>query len=64
MKRLSRAPTLFILEASGLSPQNLFFPNGNPGIRVPDNRICLALVGELGQPIISTSVKNKTGKSF
>jgi tRNA threonylcarbamoyl adenosine modification protein (Sua5/YciO/YrdC/YwlC family) len=26
------------------------------GIRIPDNRICLALVKELGHPIISTSV--------
>jgi tRNA A37 threonylcarbamoyladenosine synthetase subunit TsaC/SUA5/YrdC len=25
---------------------------------VPDNQICLALIKELGQPIISTSVKN------
>jgi tRNA A37 threonylcarbamoyladenosine synthetase subunit TsaC/SUA5/YrdC len=28
---------------------------------VPDNRICLALVRELGQPIISTSVKAENG---
>ena len=26
------------------------------GIRIPDNKICLALVKELGHPIISTSV--------
>jgi tRNA threonylcarbamoyl adenosine modification protein (Sua5/YciO/YrdC/YwlC family) len=26
------------------------------GIRIPDNKICLALVKELGNPIISTSV--------
>jgi tRNA A37 threonylcarbamoyladenosine synthetase subunit TsaC/SUA5/YrdC len=28
---------------------------------VPDNNICLALIRELEQPIISTSVKNKDG---
>jgi len=32
------------------------------GIRVPDSKICLALVGELGQPIISTSVKTENGE--
>jgi tRNA threonylcarbamoyl adenosine modification protein (Sua5/YciO/YrdC/YwlC family) len=26
------------------------------GIRIPDNKICLSLVKELGNPIISTSV--------
>jgi tRNA threonylcarbamoyl adenosine modification protein (Sua5/YciO/YrdC/YwlC family) len=26
------------------------------GIRIPDNKICLSLVRELGHPIISTSV--------
>jgi tRNA A37 threonylcarbamoyladenosine synthetase subunit TsaC/SUA5/YrdC len=26
------------------------------GIRIPDNKICLTLVKELGHPIISTSV--------
>jgi tRNA A37 threonylcarbamoyladenosine synthetase subunit TsaC/SUA5/YrdC len=31
------------------------------GIRVPDNPICLALLKELGSPIISTSVKDDKG---
>jgi tRNA A37 threonylcarbamoyladenosine synthetase subunit TsaC/SUA5/YrdC len=34
------------------------------GIRVPDNQICLALVRELGQPIISTSVKTADGEAL
>jgi len=34
------------------------------GIRVPDNNICLALVSELGQPIISTSVKTAEGEDM
>jgi tRNA threonylcarbamoyl adenosine modification protein (Sua5/YciO/YrdC/YwlC family) len=29
------------------------------GIRVPDNQICLALIRELGEPIISTSVQTQ-----
>jgi tRNA threonylcarbamoyl adenosine modification protein (Sua5/YciO/YrdC/YwlC family) len=32
------------------------------GIRVPDNRICLMLVQEFGQPIISTSVESREGE--
>jgi len=61
MKRLLPAPTLLFLRPPGLSPK-LFFQTANHRIRVPDNRICLALVGELGQPIISTSVKNEDGE--
>ena len=62
MKRLLPGPYTFILEASRLVPK-IFLPiRHTTGIRVPDNRICLALVGELGQPIISTSVKNEDGE--
>ena len=62
MKRLLPGPYTFILEASRLVPK-IILPKRQPtGIRVPDNRICLALVGELGQPIISTSVKNEDGE--
>jgi tRNA A37 threonylcarbamoyladenosine synthetase subunit TsaC/SUA5/YrdC len=32
------------------------------GIRVPDNRICQALVAEMGSPVISASVKDGTGE--
>lgn len=28
------------------------------GIRIPDNNICRALVAELGNPIVSTSIKD------
>jgi tRNA A37 threonylcarbamoyladenosine synthetase subunit TsaC/SUA5/YrdC len=31
---------------------------------VPDNQICLALIRELGQPIISTSVKTAEGEDL
>jgi tRNA threonylcarbamoyl adenosine modification protein (Sua5/YciO/YrdC/YwlC family) len=42
MKRLFPGPYTFILNTVG--------------IRIPDNKICLSLVRELGHPIISTSV--------
>ena len=61
MKRLLPGPYTFILEASRLVPKSILPKRQTTGIRVPDNRICLALVRELGQPIISTSVKTENG---
>ena len=61
MKRLLPGPYTFILEASRLVPKILLPKRQTTGIRVPDNRICLALVSELGQPIISTSVTTEDG---
>jgi tRNA threonylcarbamoyl adenosine modification protein (Sua5/YciO/YrdC/YwlC family) len=61
MKRLLPGPYTFILEASRLVPKIILPKRHTTGIRVPDNRICLALVRELGQPIISTSVKTENG---
>ncbi len=59
MKRLLPGPYTFILEASRLVPKIILPKRQTTGIRVPDNTICLALVRELGEPIISTSVKNE-----
>jgi tRNA threonylcarbamoyl adenosine modification protein (Sua5/YciO/YrdC/YwlC family) len=61
MKRLLPGPYTFILEASRLVPKIILPKRLTTGIRVPDNRICLTLVKELGQPIISTSVKSDDG---
>lgn len=62
MKRLLPGPYTFILEASRLVPKIILPKRQTTGIRVPDNRICLALVRELGQPVISTSVKDDDGE--
>jgi tRNA threonylcarbamoyl adenosine modification protein (Sua5/YciO/YrdC/YwlC family) len=62
MKRLLPGPYTFILEASRLVPKIILPKRLTTGIRVPDNSICQALIGELGQPIISTSVKNEAGE--
>jgi tRNA threonylcarbamoyl adenosine modification protein (Sua5/YciO/YrdC/YwlC family) len=61
MKRLLPGPYTFILEASRLVPKIILPKRQTTGIRVPDNRICLAIVRELGRPIISTSVKAENG---
>jgi len=56
MKRMLPGPYTFVLGSSRLVPKILLPKRKAVGIRVPDNRICLALVSELGHPIISTSV--------
>jgi len=55
MKRLLPGPYTFVLEGSKLVPKIMLTKRKTAGIRVPDNRICLALVASLGNPIISTS---------
>ena len=64
MKRLLPGPYTFILEASRLVPKIILPKRSTTGIRVPDNQICLNLIKELGQPIISTSVKTTDGEDL
>jgi tRNA threonylcarbamoyl adenosine modification protein (Sua5/YciO/YrdC/YwlC family) len=64
MKRLLPGAYTFILEASRLVPKIILPKRSTTGIRVPDNQICLSLVKELGQPIISTSVKTEQGETL
>ena len=64
MKRLLPGAYTFILEASRLVPKIILPKKTTTGIRVPDNPICLALVRELGQPIISTSVETEEGETL
>lgn len=64
MKRLLPGPYTFILEASRLVPKIILPKRPATGIRVPDNEICLSLIRELGQPIISTSVKTQDGEDL
>lgn len=56
MKRLLPGAYTFILKATKLVPKIAMTKQKTVGIRIPDNKICLALVKELGNPIISTSV--------
>jgi tRNA threonylcarbamoyl adenosine modification protein (Sua5/YciO/YrdC/YwlC family) len=55
MKRLLPGPYTFVLEGSRLVPRIMLTKRKTVGIRVPDNPICLAIVQELGHPVISTS---------
>ncbi|MBW2011865.1 MAG: threonylcarbamoyl-AMP synthase, partial [Deltaproteobacteria bacterium] len=61
MKRLLPGPYTFILEGSKIVPKIMLTKRKTAGIRVPDNRICMALIEEMGNPIISTSATMKDG---
>lgn len=56
MKKGLPGPFTFILEASSHVPKILHSNKKTVGIRVPDHTIPRAIVEELGQPILSTSI--------
>ena len=59
MKRLLPGPFTFILRASNKMP-NVFRKNKKTiGIRVPDNSITQAIIDELGNPLISSSIHSE-----
>ncbi|MGE0155838.1 MAG: L-threonylcarbamoyladenylate synthase [Geobacter sp.] len=61
MKRCLPGPYTFVLEASREVPDLLTTRQKTVGIRIPDNRICMAIVQQLGAPIVTTSA-NLTGE--
>jgi tRNA threonylcarbamoyl adenosine modification protein (Sua5/YciO/YrdC/YwlC family) len=56
MKRVLPGPYTFLLEGTRLVPKLMLTKRRTVGIRVPDNKVCLAIVKALGRPIISTSI--------
>ena len=61
MKHLLPGPYTFILPTTRLVPKELWSKRKRVGIRIPDNKVALKLVEELGNPIISTSATNRKG---
>lgn len=61
MKRFLPGAYTFVLNATNLVPGLLVTKQKTVGIRIPDNRICLAIVQALGHPIITTSA-NRSGE--
>lgn len=55
MNRFLPGAYTFILEGTRLVPKIMLSKRKTVGIRIPDNRICLAIVQTFGRPIISTS---------
>lgn len=60
LKRYLPGPYTFVLEASSVVPDLLLTKQKTVGVRIPDNAICLAIVRELGHPIVTTSA-NRSG---
>ncbi len=56
MKRLLPGPYTFILNAGGSVPKIFRKSKKTIGIRVPDNSITQAIIKELGNPLVSTSI--------
>jgi len=57
LKALTPAPYTFILKATSEVPRRLQNPKRKTiGIRVPDNAICQALLEELGEPLMSSTL--------
>lgn len=57
LKRNLPGPFTFLLPGSNTLP-SVFKKKKTVGIRMPDNSICRDLVTELGNPIVSTSIKD------
>jgi len=56
MKKALPGPYTFILKAKNKTPKTVISKNKTVGIRLPANKICLALAEKLGNPIITTSL--------
>lgn len=62
MKYLLPGPYTFILPAAKQVPKKLWTKRKTVGIRIPNYRVALKLVEELGNPIISTSTTRSNGE--
>ena len=64
IRRLIPGPYTFVLPATKMRhlPKILVSKRKTVGIRVPDNKITLSLINELGHPILSTSVTTEEGE--
>lgn len=58
LKKALPGPFTFIFNANNNVPKLLSSNKKTVGIRVPDNEIARAIVQELGNPILSTSIKD------
>jgi tRNA threonylcarbamoyl adenosine modification protein (Sua5/YciO/YrdC/YwlC family) len=64
MKRLLPGPYTFVLEGSREVPKMMLTRRKTAGIRVPDHALCIGLVRELGNPILTTSATRPDGSVF
>ncbi|MBF0284422.1 MAG: threonylcarbamoyl-AMP synthase [Magnetococcales bacterium] len=57
LKKYLPGPYTFVLEASREVPKRILPKRNTIGLRIPENPICLGLLQEFGQPLLSTSLK-------
>jgi len=55
MRKNLPGPYTFVLPGTKLVPKIMLTKQKTVGIRVPDNPICLAIIKELGNPVLNTS---------
>lgn len=58
MKRVLPGPYTFIFEASPEVPKIMLRKRKTIGVRIPDHPICQALLEELDEPLLSTSIRD------
>lgn len=58
MRRVLPGPYTFILEASRDVPRIMLRKRKTIGVRMPDNAISAAILEQLGEPLLSTSIRN------
>jgi tRNA threonylcarbamoyl adenosine modification protein (Sua5/YciO/YrdC/YwlC family) len=58
LKRVLPGPYTFIFEASPEVPKIMLRKRRSIGIRMPDNPIALAFLEELGEPLLSSSIRD------
>lgn len=58
LKKNLPGPFTFILNAGNRLPKTLYNRKETIGVRIPENKIALAIIEELKNPLLSTSLKN------
>lgn len=61
LKRVLPGPYTFILQASAEVPRQVLRGRKTIGVRVPDQPLVLAILEELGEPLLTTSVTDDEG---
>lgn len=57
IKEYTPGPITFIMNANNNLPRIIGVKNKSFGFRIPDNKICQAIISALGRPILSSSLK-------
>ncbi len=64
LKEYLPGPFTFILPASKMVPKILQSKKDTIGLRIPDNKIALAIVNELGRPVLSASLPGEMVEDY